>query len=153
MRAVVQRVSRASVEVGGECVGRIGAGWLVLLGVARGDTDRDADWLAEKVANLRAFEDDQGKMNRCVAEAGGGVLVVSQFTLLADCRGGRRPSFTDAADPVQAERLYLRFADRLAATGLPVEKGVFRASMRVELLNDGPVTFLLESRKVDQSGA
>jgi D-tyrosyl-tRNA(Tyr) deacylase len=148
MRAVVQRVSRASVEVGGECVGRIGTGWLVLLGVARGDTDSDADWLAEKVANLRAFEDDQGKMNRSVAEAGGGVLVVSQFTLLADCRGGRRPSFTDAADPAEAERLYLRFTDRLAATGLPVAKGVFRAFMKVELLNDGPVTFLLDSRKV-----
>jgi D-aminoacyl-tRNA deacylase len=148
MRAVLQRVARASVEVGGECVGRIGTGWLVLLGVARGDTDSDADWLAEKVANLRAFEDDQGKMNRSVAEAGGGVLVVSQFTLLADCRGGRRPSFTDAADPAEAERLYLRFTDRLAATGLPVAKGVFRAFMKVELLNDGPVTFLLDSRKV-----
>jgi D-aminoacyl-tRNA deacylase len=153
MRAVLQRVARASVEVGGECVGRIGMGWLVLLGVARGDTDSDADWLAEKVANLRAFEDDRGKMNRSVAEAGGGVLVVSQFTLLADCRGGRRPSFTDAADPAEAERLYLRFADRLAATGLPVEKGVFRAFMRVELLNDGPVTFLLDSRKVFESSA
>ncbi len=108
MRAVLQRVTRASVEVAGECVGRIGRGWLVLLGVARGDTDRDADWMAEKVANLRAFEDEQGKMNRSVAEAGGGVLVVSQFTLLADCRAGRRPSFTEAANPAEAERLYLR---------------------------------------------
>jgi D-tyrosyl-tRNA(Tyr) deacylase len=140
-------VTRASVEVAGECVGRIGTGWLVLLGVARGDADADADWLAEKVANLRAFEDDRGKMNRSVAEAGGGVLVVSQFTLLGDCRAGRRPSFTDAAVPDEAERLYLRFADRLAATGLPVEKGVFRAMMKVELLNDGPVTFHIDSRQ------
>jgi D-tyrosyl-tRNA(Tyr) deacylase len=147
MRAVLQRVTRASVEVAGECVGRIGHGWLVLLGVARGDTDRDADWLAEKVAHLRAFEDEQGKMNRDVAQTGGGVLVVSQFTLLADCRAGRRPSFTEAADPAEAERLYLRFADCLAAAGLPVEKGVFRAMMKVELVNDGPVTFLLDSRK------
>jgi D-tyrosyl-tRNA(Tyr) deacylase len=146
MRAVLQRVTRASVEVSGECVGRIGVGWLVLLGVARGDTDRDADWMAEKVANLRAFEDEQGKMNRSVAEAGGSVLVVSQFTLLADCRAGRRPSFTEAADPAEAERLYLRFADRLAATGLTVEKGVFRALMKVELVNDGPVTFPIDSR-------
>ena len=147
MRAVLQRVSRASVAVDGETVGAIGVGWLVLLGVARGDLDDDSDRLADKVAVLRAFADDAGKMNRSVAEAGGGVLVVSQFTLLADCRTGRRPSFTDAADPAEAERLYLRFADRLAATGLPVERGVFRADMKVELVNDGPVTFLLDSRK------
>ncbi|MBV8678246.1 MAG: D-tyrosyl-tRNA(Tyr) deacylase [Planctomycetaceae bacterium] len=148
MRAVVQRVSRASVEVEGRVVGRIGRGWLVLLGVARGDRDDDADWLVEKVANLRAFEDDQGKMNRSVAEAGGGVLVVSQFTLLGDCRAGRRPSFTEAAAPGEAERLYLRFAGRLAATGLEVATGIFRAMMQVELVNDGPVTLLLDSRRV-----
>ncbi len=147
MRAVLQRVARASVTVEAAVVGQIGVGWLVLLGVAKGDCDKDADRLADKVAVLRAFPDDNGKMNRSVSEAGGGVLVVSQFTLLADCRGGRRPSFTDAADPLDAERLYLRFAERLASTGLPVEKGIFRADMKVDLLNDGPVTFLLDSRK------
>jgi D-tyrosyl-tRNA(Tyr) deacylase len=147
MRAVLQRVSRASVEVDGAVVGAIGVGWLVLLGVARGDGDEDADRLAEKVAALRAFEDEAGKMNRSVAEVGGGVLVVSQFTLLGDCRAGRRPSFTEAAEPAEAERLYRRFADRLAATGLPVATGVFRAMMRVSLINDGPVTLLLDSRK------
>jgi D-tyrosyl-tRNA(Tyr) deacylase len=148
MRAVLQRVTRASATVDGSIVGQIGVGWLVLLGVAKGDLDDDSDRLADKVAVLRAFEDDAGKMNRSVAEAGGSVLVVSQFTLLADCRGGRRPSFTDAADPVEAEQLYLRFVERLRASGLPVETGVFRADMKVELLNDGPVTFLLDSRKV-----
>src|SRR5690349_19606206 len=110
MRAVLQRVSRASVRVEGEEVGRIGAGWLVLLGVARGDDEGDAERLAEKVVGLRAFEDGQGKMNRSVAEVGGAALVVSQFTLLGDCRGGRRPSFTDAAEPGEAERLYRSFA-------------------------------------------
>ncbi len=147
MRAVLQRVSRASVEVEGAVVGRVGLGWLVLVGVAKGDGDDDADKLADKVAALRAFPDEAGKMNRSVAEAGGGILVVSQFTLLADCRGGRRPSFTEAAEPAEAERLYLRFAGRLRSAGLAVETGVFRADMKVELLNDGPVTFLLDSRK------
>jgi D-tyrosyl-tRNA(Tyr) deacylase len=147
MRAVLQRVARASVEVEGAVVGRIGVGWLVLLGVARGDVDDDADKLADKVVALRAFEDDQGKMNRSVAEVGGGVLVVSQFTLLGDCRGGRRPSFTEAAGPAAAERLYLRFADRVRAAGLETATGVFRAMMKVELVNDGPVTLLLDSRK------
>ncbi|HWE37088.1 MAG TPA: D-aminoacyl-tRNA deacylase [Isosphaeraceae bacterium] len=147
MRAVLQRVSRASVEVDGAVAGAIGVGWLVLLGVAKGDGDEDADRLAEKVAALRAFEDEAGKMNRSVAEVGGGVLVVSQFTLLGDCRTGRRPSFTEAAEPVEAERLYRRFADHLAASGLPVATGVFRAMMRVSLINDGPVTLLLDSRK------
>src|SRR4051812_31351834 len=113
MRAVLQRVTRASVEVEGDCVGRIGPGWLVLLGVARGDSDDDADRLADKVLHLRAFEDESGKMNRCVAEAGGGLLVVSQFTLLGDCRTGRRPSFIEAAEPVEADRLYRRVVDRL----------------------------------------
>ena len=147
MRAVLQRVARASVTVAGKVVGRIGVGWLVLLGVAKGDLDDDADRLADKVAVLRGFEDDAGKMNRNVVEVAGGVLVVSQFTLLADCRTGRRPSFTDAADPSDAERLYIRFTERLTATGLHVETGVFRADMQIELVNDGPVTFLLDSRK------
>jgi D-tyrosyl-tRNA(Tyr) deacylase len=147
MRAVLQRVSQSSVEVDGGCVGRIGTGWLVLLGVERGDTDADAAWIAEKVLNLRAFEDEQGKMNRSVTELGGGILVVSQFTLLGDCRGGRRPSFTTAAEPAEAERLYLRCAELMAQSGLEVAKGVFRAMMKVDLVNDGPVTLLLDSRK------
>ncbi len=148
MRAVLQRVSRASVEVEGNLVGRIERGWLVLLGVARGDGDADAEKLAEKVVNLRAFADDQGKMNRSVAETGGSVLVVSQFTLLADCRAGRRPSFTEAAEPAEAERLYQRFCNQVASEGVSVATGVFRAMMNVELVNDGPVTFLLDSRRV-----
>lgn len=147
MRAVLQRVTRASVDVDGQVVGRIGPGWLVLLGVAKGDTDDDAGKLAEKVVNLRAFEDDQGKMNRSVREQGGAVLVVSQFTLLGDCRGGRRPSFTEAAEPVEAERLYLRFVENLRTAGLEAATGTFRAMMKVELVNDGPVTFLIDSRK------
>jgi D-aminoacyl-tRNA deacylase len=147
MRAVLQRVSRASVEVDGTCVGRIEQGWMILLGVAQGDTENDAAWLAEKVLNLRGFEDDDGKINRSVLDIRGGILVVSQFTLLGDCRGGRRPSFTDAADPATAEKLYLLCTERLALSGLKVATGVFRAMMKVELVNDGPVTFLLDSRK------
>lgn len=147
MRAVLQRVSRASVEVDGTLVGQIGRGWLVLLGVGKGDAEADADWLAEKIANLRAFEDEAGKMNRSVGEVGGAILVVSQFTLLGDCRKGRRPSFDTAADPVDAERLYLLLVDRLASLGLPTATGTFRATMNVALVNDGPVTLLLDSRK------
>jgi D-tyrosyl-tRNA(Tyr) deacylase len=147
MRAVLQRVSRASVEVEGALVGRIGLGWLVFLGVARGDTDEDADRLAEKVVNLRAFADAQGKMNQSLLEVSGAVLVVSQFTLLGDCRGGRRPSFTEAAEPAEAERLYRLFNHGVAAAGVEVATGVFRAHMNVELSNDGPVTFLLDSRR------
>ena len=147
MRAVLQRVSRASVEVGGEVVGRIEHGWLVLLGVARGDANEDAERLADKIVHLRAFEDDHGKMNRSVVEVGGGVLIVSQFTLLGDCRTGRRPSFNDAAEPDEAERLYLHFAGLVRASGLYVASGVFRALMNVELVNAGPVTLLLDSRK------
>jgi D-tyrosyl-tRNA(Tyr) deacylase len=128
-------------------VGRIDLGWLVLLGVAKGDTDDDAAKLAEKVVGLRAFEDDQGKMNRSVVDCGGSVLVVSQFTLLGDCRGGKRPSFTEAAPPEEAERLYLLFADKVAEQGVSVARGVFRADMKVSLINDGPVTLLLDSRK------
>jgi D-tyrosyl-tRNA(Tyr) deacylase len=147
MRAVLQRVSRSSVEVDGACVGRIAHGWLVLLGVERGDAETDAAWIADKVLKLRAFEDDLGKMNRSVQDVGGSVLIVSQFTLLGDCRSGRRPSFTAAADPAEAERLYLHCADLLAQSGIVVERGVFRAMMKVELVNDGPVTLLLDSRK------
>jgi D-tyrosyl-tRNA(Tyr) deacylase len=148
MRAVLQRVSRSSVDVDGSCVGRIGPGWLVLLAVERGDTEADAAWIADKVLNLRAFEDDQGKMNRSVIDVGGGILVVSQFTLMGDCRGGRRPSFTAAAEPAEADRLYRHCAELMARSGLEVATGVFRAMMKVELVNDGPVTLLLDSRKV-----
>jgi D-tyrosyl-tRNA(Tyr) deacylase len=147
MRAVLQRVSRAAVEVDGACVGRIDRGWLILLGVASGDSDDDAGWIAEKVINLRGFEDEAGKMNRSVLEIRGGILVVSQFTLLGDCRGGRRPSFTAAAELGAAERLYLLCVQLCRQSGVPVETGVFRAMMNVELVNDGPVTFLLDSRK------
>jgi D-aminoacyl-tRNA deacylase len=148
MRAVLQRVSRSSVEVEGKCVGRIGPGWLVLLGVERGDTEAEAAWIAEKVLNLRAFEDDQGKMNRSVVEAGGGILIVSQFTLLGDCRKGRRPSFVEAAPPEEAERLYQVFVAAAAGQGARVETGRFRAHMDVALVNDGPVTLLLDSKKL-----
>lgn len=147
MRAVLQRVSRASVEVDGSLVGRIDVGWLVLLGVGKGDTEADADWLAEKIAGLRAFEDELGKMNRSVGEVGGSVLVVSQFTLFGDCRKGRRPSFDAAAEPGEAERLYQVLCERIASLGLPVATGTFRAMMNVSLVNDGPVTLLLDSRK------
>jgi len=148
MRAVVQRVSRASVEVDGVCVGRIAGGWLVLLGVGRDDGPEDAARLADKILNLRAFEDEHGKMNRSVIDVQGGLLVVSQFTIMADCRSGRRPGFTEAADPKVAEPLYLHFRELLAASGLEVAAGVFRATMQVELVNDGPVTFLLDSRRL-----
>ncbi|QDU18905.1 D-aminoacyl-tRNA deacylase [Urbifossiella limnaea] len=145
MRAVLQRVRRAAVVVTGETVGAVEAGWLVLLGVAPADTPAEAVWLADKVAHLRAFEDDAGKMNRSVLDVGGGVLVVSQFTLYGDTRKGRRPSFTGAAPPAVAEPLYERFAAELRAVGLPVATGRFGADMQVELVNDGPVTFVLES--------
>ena len=145
MRAVVQRVRRASVTVADEVVGAIDAGWLVLLGVAPGDTPADADWLADKVANLRAFADPDGKMNLSVQDVGGGVLAVSQFTLYGDCRKGRRPSFTGAAQPAAAEPLYERFVTALKALGVPTETGRFGADMAVELVNDGPVTFVIET--------
>jgi D-aminoacyl-tRNA deacylase len=146
MRAVLQRVERASVEVEGETVGSIGAGLLVLLGVARGDTRAQADYLADKILNLRIFSDDAGKMNRSVIDAGGGILAVSQFTLYGDCLKGRRPSFDDAAPPELARPLYEYFVERLRAGKLLVETGVFQASMKISLVNDGPVTFVLDSK-------
>ncbi|MDX2039233.1 MAG: D-aminoacyl-tRNA deacylase [Isosphaeraceae bacterium] len=147
MRAVLQRVDEASVTVAGEVVGRIGRGWLVLLGVAKGDADDDADKLADKVVGLRAFEDAEGKMNLAVGDVGGSLLVVSQFTLLGDCRSGKRPSFVEAAAPEEADRLYRRFVERIRGQGLEVATGVFRAEMKVSLVNDGPVTLLLDGRK------
>ena len=147
MRAVVQRVSRASVSVDGQTVGEIGPGLLVLLGVGRGDSEADADSLADKVANLRIFPDAAGQMKRSVLDTSGGVLVVSQFTLLGDARKGRRPSYLEAAPPEEANRLYGCFAAKLRETGLQVAEGVFRAMMDVALVNQGPVTILLDSRK------
>jgi D-tyrosyl-tRNA(Tyr) deacylase len=144
MRAVVQRVSRARVRVAGETVGEIGRGLLVLVGAAAGDTPADAAALADKLAALRIFPDEEGRMNRSVAEAGGAVLVVSQFTLLADLRRGRRPSFTEAAPPEEAEPLVDAVAEHLGRAGVPCSTGRFRAYMEVELLNDGPVTLVLE---------
>lgn len=147
MRAVVQRVSHAAVTVGGQQVGATGPGFLVLLGVGRGDTPADADYLAEKIAYLRVFEDAEGKMNLGLTDIGGGALVISQFTLYGDARKGRRPSFTDAAPPEEANTLYAHFCDRLAAHAIPVARGIFQASMSVTLTNEGPVTLLLDSRK------
>jgi D-aminoacyl-tRNA deacylase len=147
MRAVVQRVSRASVEVEGVVTGEIGRGLLVLLGVGRGDAEPDADYLADKVVNLRIFPDDAGQMNRSVLDVSGEVLVVSQFTLYGDTRKGRRPGYSDAAAPEEANRLYRYFVDRVAASGLTVREGVFRAMMDVSLVNQGPVTFILDSSR------
>lgn len=145
MRACVQRVSEARVTVDGEVVGAIGRGLLVLLGVAADDGPRDLDWMVDKIVGLRVFEDAAGKMNRDLAEAGGALLVVSQFTLLGDCRKGRRPSFTGAAEPARAEALYRQFVDRVRALGVAVETGRFRAAMDVALVNEGPVTLVLDS--------
>jgi len=147
MRAVVQRVSRARVMVNGEVVGEIGRGLLVLLGVGQADSESDAEYLADKIAGLRIFEDDEGKMNRAVGECGGAVLAVSQFTLYGDVRRGKRPSFDAVAKPEQARKLYEHFVSRIRAAGLRCETGRFQEMMQVELVNDGPVTILLDSQK------
>ncbi len=148
MRAVVQRVSRASVAVDGKVVGRIGRGLLVLLGVGRDDAPADADYLVDKTIGLRVFPDEQGRMNLDLFQVGGSLLVVSQFTLFGDCRRGRRPSFDQAAEPAKARALYEYFVERARARGAPVETGEFQASMAVELVNDGPVTLLFDSKKL-----
>ena len=148
MRAVVQRVSRASVTVEGEPVGEVARGLLVLLGVADDDTEADAGYLAEKISGLRIFEDDAGKMNLSVTENGGAMLVVSQFTLFGDVRRGKRPSFDAAARPEQAKALYEHFVERIRALGLRCETGRFQEMMDVELVNSGPVTILLDSKKL-----
>ena len=145
MRAVVQRVSEASVSVDGSVTGRIGAGLCALVGVANGDGEEDARWLAGKLADLRIFEDAGGKMNLSVVETGGEILAVSQFTLAGNCTKGRRPSFDSAAPPEEANRLYEYFTGKPRNTGLKVETGIFQAMMQVSLTNDGPVTFILES--------
>jgi len=148
MRAVVQRVSRASVRVGGVLTGEIGKGLLVLLGVAEDDNEADADYLAEKIAGLRIFEDNAGKMNLSVADSGGAVLVVSQFTLFGDVRRGKRPSFDAAARPEQAKTLYEYFVERVRGGGLRCETGRFQEMMEVESMNSGPVTILVDSKKL-----
>lgn len=145
MRAVVQRVSQAKVEVEEAVAGEIGVGLLVLLGVGKPDTASDAEFLAEKITGLRIFNDDAGKMNLSLAEAGGAILAVSQFTLYGDCRKGRRPSFDSAAPAEQARALYEHFVERLRRAGVPVETGIFQAHMAVSLVNDGPVTLIVES--------
>ncbi|HBN95975.1 MAG TPA: D-tyrosyl-tRNA(Tyr) deacylase [Firmicutes bacterium] len=145
MRAVVQRVKEAHVNVDGRIVGAISHGLLVLLGVGEGDTEEDGRYLAEKISNLRVFPDDQGKMNLSIKDSGGEILAVSQFTLYGDCRKGRRPSFSSAAHPEVANQLYLNFVEVLRNHGLKVETGVFQAHMEVGLVNDGPVTLIVSS--------
>ncbi|WDP89520.1 MAG: D-tyrosyl-tRNA(Tyr) deacylase [Desulfobacter sp.] len=146
MKAIVQRVSKAQVTVDNTVISSIGRGIMVLLGVARGDGQAEADYLADKITNLRIFEDDQGKMNRSLLDVGGELLVVSQFTLLGDCRKGRRPSFIGAAPPEEADRLYTYFAQKAAESGISVQTGQFQANMDVELINQGPVTLVVESK-------
>lgn len=147
MRAVVQRVKKSSVTVNGVLAGKSGHGLMVLIGVEAGDTEKDAVYIADKVTGLRIFEDDAGKMNRSVTDIGGGILAVSQFTLLGDVRKGKRPSFTKAAPPEEANALYKTVIGKMKDAGLSVEEGVFQADMLVEIHNDGPVTILLDSRK------
>ena len=148
MRAVIQRVTHAAVRVNGQTVGSIGAGYLVLLGVKRGDTEKDAQYMADKIIKLRIFEDENGKMNKSIREAGGGVLCVSQFTLLGDARGQNRPGFTQAEAPERADELYKLVCARLREQDIAVETGIFRTDMQVELCNDGPVTILLDSHRL-----
>ena len=146
MRAVIQRIKESSVKTENQIIGRTGFGLLVLLGVAKGDSPSDADYLANKISNLRIFEDEKGKMNRSLLELGGEMMVVSQFTLLGDCRKGRRPSFVQAAEPNLAAELYEYFVNRVRGLGIAVQTGRFRAMMEVALINDGPVTLVLESQ-------
>jgi len=148
VRAVVQRVSEAQVEVENKTVGRVGKGLLVYLSVGKGDTQADAEFIAEKIVNLRIFADEAGKMNRSILEVRGGILLVSNFTLHGDCRKGRRPSFDAAAEPAMAQQLYEKVAEMTAQPGVTVEKGVFGAYMQVGSINDGPVTFLLDSSRL-----
>lgn len=148
MRAVIQRVSEARVTVDGEQVAQIGRGFLILLGASHSDGEAEAAYLARKIAGLRLFEDAEGKTNLGLSDVGGEALAVSQFTLYADARKGRRPSFTDAARPEQAEPLYRRFCELLAAEGIPVQRGIFQAHMRVALVNDGPVTLWLDTAEM-----
>lgn len=145
MKAVIQRVSEAGVIVDGERVGEIGRGTVVLLAVEHGDSERDADWLVKKIVELRIFPDADDKMNLSLQDVGGSILAISQFTLAGDCTKGRRPSFVSAAPPAEGKRLYDYFVAKTAATGIPVATGIFQADMKVSLVNDGPVTFILET--------
>ena len=147
MRAVIQRVKRAAVTVDGQVVGRIGAGLLVFLGVGKEDVHKDIAFIADKTANLRIFEDADGRMNHSVQDIGGGVLLISQFTLYGDCRKGRRPDFTAAGPPETAKRLYEQTIDAIKQKGVPVETGLFAAHMDIDSINDGPVTLILDSKK------
>jgi len=146
MKAVIQRVRASKVEVGDEVIGEIGPGLLVLLGVSRSDEEKEADFLSDKIVHLRIFEDDEGKMNRSLMETGGEIMVVSQFTLLGDCRKGRRPSFVKAASPERAKEVYEYLVNQLRLKGITVATGRFQAKMDVSLTNDGPVTLILESK-------
>lgn len=148
MRALLQRVSQANVEVGRQCVGSIGRGLLVLIGVGKEDVEKDADFLAEKLTNIRVFPDESGKMNRSLIDICGQMLIISQFTLYADTTRGRRPGFEYAAPPEQARRLYEYLVERVRSFGIPVETGIFQAEMSVSLTNEGPVTLLLESKNL-----
>ncbi|MCR4394454.1 MAG: D-aminoacyl-tRNA deacylase [Dehalococcoidales bacterium] len=152
MKALIQRVARGSVSVSGQTVGSISRGLVVLLGVALGDTEKDAEYLAQKTAGLRIFPDQEGKFNLSVQNIQGELLIISQFTLLADTRKGRRPAFTDAAPPDEAERLYNYYVNLMRNTGLKVETGQFQQHMLVEIINDGPVTIMLDSREKQRSG-
>jgi len=145
MKAVIQRVSRASVSVDSAIVGEIGAGTVVLLAVAKGDSESDAEWLARKIVDLRMFGDSDGKMNLSLKDMGGSILAISQFTLAGSCDKGRRPSFVDAAPPEEGKRLYEYFVEQVTGMGIPVATGIFQADMKVSLINDGPVTFILDS--------
>ena len=147
MKAVVQRVTSASVSVAGAVVGNIGHGVMVLVGVEKGDQEADAEWLAKKIVELRIFTDDTGKMNLSLGDVHGAMLAVSQFTLAGNCAKGRRPSFDTAAPPDIGKRLYEHFVERVQTTGTPVQTGIFQADMQVALVNDGPVTFILESNR------
>lgn len=147
MRSVVQRVTQASVTVAGEVVGKIEAGLLVLFGVGQGDEESDLDWMVDKIIGLRVFEDEEGKMNRSIQDVGGEILMVSQFTLYGDCRKGKRPSFSTAAPPEVAKALFEQAVEKMRGYGLHVETGIFQAEMKVALVNDGPVTLLLDSEK------
>jgi D-tyrosyl-tRNA(Tyr) deacylase len=147
MRVIVQRVSRAQVSVDGQVIGAIQRGLLVFVGIRREDTEKDLQWLADKIIHLRIFEDTEGKMNKSLADIEGEMLIISQFTLYGDCRKGRRPGFSDAAPPLHAEPLYQQFITEIKTKGIQVATGTFQADMQVELVNDGPVTLLLDSEK------
>lgn len=148
MRAIIQRVKHASVEIDGKINGKIDEGLLIFLGVGKGDSEKDLEYIADKTLTLRIFEDENGKMNKCISDINGEILVISQFTLYGDCRKGRRPSFDSAMPPKEAEMMYEKFVDYIKNSGLKTETGMFGADMKVDLLNDGPVTMILDSTKI-----